>query len=244
MVRSATALWRAGHFPLTSWFPFLGEGSPQFLHYQSLPAMLAGAGLLIGPNAAFRWSLYLLLSLWPISVYLGGRLRGLGGLAAGCAAAMAPFLVSATGIGYEQHAYVWTGFGVWTQLWASMTLPLAWGYSWRAVRQGRGYLAAVLAVAVTTAFHYETGYTWRFMIGVQLVCVFLARAGAAWCGRQLPPALVRFSLRSCVCSPGSAMALAPVGALVAMAAVLTPAWIQLGRYDRRKRGRDRRAASG
>ncbi|MBV9819954.1 MAG: hypothetical protein JOZ07_16605 [Solirubrobacterales bacterium] len=159
MVRFATALWRAGHFPPTSWFPFLGEGSPQFLHYQSLPAMLAGlAGLVIGPDAAFRWSLYLLLSLWPVSVYLGGRLFGLGRLGAGCAAAMAPFLVSAIGIGYEQHAYVWTGFGVWTQLWASMTLPLAWGLSWRAIRQARGYLAAVAAVALTTALHYETGY--------------------------------------------------------------------------------------
>jgi len=68
-----------------------------------------------------------------------------------------PFLVSATWIGYEQHAYVWAGFGVWTQLWASITLPLAWGLSWRAIRQGRGYLAAVVAVAVTTALHYETG---------------------------------------------------------------------------------------
>ncbi len=31
MVRFATAQLRAGHLPLTSWFPFLGEGSPQFL---------------------------------------------------------------------------------------------------------------------------------------------------------------------------------------------------------------------
>ena len=40
MVRFATAQLRAGHLPLTSWFPYLGLGSPQFLHYQSLPAML------------------------------------------------------------------------------------------------------------------------------------------------------------------------------------------------------------
>ena len=62
MVRFATAQLRAGHLPLSSWFPFLGEGSPQFLHYQSLPAILTGAaGLLTGPDVAFRWSLYLLL---------------------------------------------------------------------------------------------------------------------------------------------------------------------------------------
>jgi hypothetical protein len=159
MVRFATAQLRAGHLPLTSWFPFLGEGSPHFLHYQSLPAILAGLlGLLIGPDAAFRWSLYLLLSLWPISVYLSARGFGARRPAAAASAAMAPFLSSATGVGYEQHAYLWTGFGVWTQLWASWTLPLAWGYSWRAIREGRGYLKAVLLTALTVALHFETGY--------------------------------------------------------------------------------------
>ncbi len=79
MVRFATARLRAGHLPLTSWFPFLGEGSPQFLHYQSLPAILTGlAGLAVGPDVAFRWSLYLLLSLWPVSVYLAARAFGAG----------------------------------------------------------------------------------------------------------------------------------------------------------------------
>ncbi len=158
MVRFATAQLRAGHLPLTSWFPFLGAGSPQFLHYQSLPAMLTGAlGLLIGPDVAFRWSLYLLLSLWPISVYLAARAFG-AGLAAAASAAMAPFLMSAAGVGYEQQAYLWTGFGVWTQLWASWTLPLAWGWSWRAIRDGRGYFRAVLLTALTVALHFETGY--------------------------------------------------------------------------------------
>ena len=77
MVRFATARLRAGHLPFASWFPFLGAGSPQFLHYQSLPAVLAGAArLLAGPDVAFRWSLYLLLSLWPVSVYLSARAFG------------------------------------------------------------------------------------------------------------------------------------------------------------------------
>jgi hypothetical protein len=177
MVRFATAQLRAGHLPLTSWFPFLGEGSPQFLHYQSLPAILTGAlGLLIGPDVAFRWTLYLLLSLWPISVYLSARAFGAGRPAASASAAMAPFLVSATGVGYEQHAYLWSGFGVWTQLWASWTLPLAWGFSWRAIRDGRGYLGAVLLSALTVALHFETGYlalsvlfVWPLVAGRPLV---------------------------------------------------------------------------
>jgi hypothetical protein len=197
MVRLATAQLRAGHLPLTSWFPFLGEGSPQFLHYQSLPAILTGAlGLLTGPDVAFRWSLYLLLSLWPISVYLSARAFGAGRPAAAASAAMAPFLVSATGVGYEQHAYVWTGFGVWTQLWAMWTLPLAWGWSWRAIRDGRGYLRAVLLTALTVALHFETGYlalsvllVWPLVAGRPLVAR-LRRAAVLLGGSLLASAWV------------------------------------------------------
>ena len=77
MVRFAELQFRAGHLPLTSWWPYLGLGSPQFLHYQSLPAMLTGlAGLAVGPDVAFRWTLYFLLSLWPLSIYLAARLLG------------------------------------------------------------------------------------------------------------------------------------------------------------------------
>ena len=160
MVRFATTQLRGGHLPLDSWFPFLGLGSPQFLHYQSLPAMLTGlAGLAVGPDAAYRWTLYLLLSLWPVSVYLGARLFGAGRPAAGAAAAMSPFLMSRTGIGYEQNAYVWVGYGVWTQLWASWTLPLAWGFSWRAIRHGRNLMAAVALASLTIACTSRPG-TW------------------------------------------------------------------------------------
>ena len=184
MVRFATAQLRAGRFPLSSWFPYLGEGSPQFLHYQSLPAILTGVvGLLTGPDTAFRWSLYLLLSLWPISVYHAARAFGARRPAAAASAAMSPFLSSTTGIGYELHAYVWTGFGVWTQLWAMWTLPLAWGWSWRAIRDGRGYLRAVLLTALTAALHFETGYLalsvllfWPLAAGRPFV-VHLRRAG-------------------------------------------------------------------
>ena len=196
MVRFATAQLRAGHLPLTSWFPFLGEGSPQFLHYQSLPAIVTGAvGLLTGPDVAFRWSLYLLLSLWPISVYLSARGSGrpAGG---GRFGRDGPVPGERHGVGYEQHAYVWTGFGVWTQLWAQWTLPLAWGFSWRAIRDGRGYLRAVLLTALTVALHFETGYlalsvllVWPLVAGRPLV-VRLRRAAVLLAGSLLASAWV------------------------------------------------------
>ena len=172
MVRAAAARISQGHLPLTSWFPYLGLGSPQFLHYQSLPSMLSGViGTAVDPDTVFRWSLYLLLALWPLAVYWSGRLFGLSRWTAASAAAVAPFLASAAGIGYETKAYVWVGYGVWTQLWASWTLPLAWGFTYRALSSLRGAFFAVLFIMLTVALHYETGYlafvplvVWPFIV--------------------------------------------------------------------------------
>ncbi len=172
MVRAAAARISQGRLPLTSWFPYLGLGSPQFLHYQSLPSMISGViGTVADPDTVFRWSLYLLLALWPLAVYWSGRLFGLSRWTAATAAAVAPFLASAAGIGYETKAYVWVGYGVWTQLWASWTLPLAWGFTYRALSSLRASLLAVLFIMVTVALHYETGYlafvplvVWPFIV--------------------------------------------------------------------------------
>jgi hypothetical protein len=159
MVRYATDAFRAGHNPLTGWFPYLGAGSPQFLHYQSLGAMITGlAGVVVGADTAFRWSLYLLLALWPIVIYASARVFGLGPWAAAIAAAVSPLLMSVPGVGYEQQAYVWVGFGVWAQLWASWALPFAWAFTWRSMDDSRMLGPAALAVAITTGLHFETGY--------------------------------------------------------------------------------------
>ena len=159
MVRFAQRRLQSGHMPLTSWFPYLGLGSPHFLHYQALPAMLTGTlGLATGGDAAFRITLYVLLVSWPLSVYWSARLFQMGRGASVLAAAASPLLMSAVGVGYEPKAYVWIGYGVWAQLWASWTLPLAWGFTWRAMASRRAVLPAVVFVGLTIALHFETGY--------------------------------------------------------------------------------------
>jgi hypothetical protein len=197
MVRFALGRFEAGHLPLTSWFPYLGLGSPQFLHYQGLPAMLTGAlGMLTGGDAAFRLTLYLLLALWPLSVYWSARLFDLGRAPSVLAAAAAPLLMSAVGVGYEPKAYVWIGYGVWAQLWASWTLPLAWAFTWRAMSSRRALLPAVVFVALTVALHFETGYLALIPIGIfpflapGALRARLARAGALALGALLASAWV------------------------------------------------------
>ena len=176
MVRFAATRISQGHLPQTSWFPYLGLGSPQFLHYQGLPATLTGIiGTAADPDTVFRWSIYLLLALWPLAIYWSARLFGLGRWTAAAAAAVSPLLASSPGIGYEDIAYVWRGYGVWTQLWASWTLPLAWAFTYRALDARhsvrRSVLPAVFFIMLTVGLHFETGYlafvpvvVWPFLV--------------------------------------------------------------------------------
>jgi hypothetical protein len=211
MVRYATNAFAHGRVPLTGWFPYTGLGSAQFLHYQSLAALVTGlAGTLVGPGNAFRWSLYLLLSLWPLAIYASARLSGLAPAAAAVAAAVSPLVTSHTGVGFEQGAYLWSGGAeVWTQLWASWVLPFAWAATWRAMRDGRGLWLAAGLVALTVALHFETGYL--ALLGV----IVIALAGSG----ELRPRLTRAAVLFGASLVASAWALVPLMALSRWAAM-------------------------
>jgi hypothetical protein len=159
MVRFALAKIRAGHFPPDSWFPFLNLGTPQFLQYQSLGAMVTAlCAWVIGVGAAFTLTTWVLICCWPLCIYAAARIFGLSRGAAAAAAVLSPFVSSFGGVGYQQISYLWTGYGLWSQLWAMWALPFAWALSWRAVNERRFVVPAALAIAATAAFHFETGY--------------------------------------------------------------------------------------
>ena len=159
MVTFASTLLRMGRNPLSAWYPLLNLGSPNYLHYQSLPSIITGAvGIVTGDARTFAWSKYLLLATWPISMYLGSRLLGWGRWTAAAVACASPLIMDAAGVGYGYGSYLWIGWGVWTQLWAMWTLPLAVGFSWQAVTQRRHLVAAVVFTGLTIALHYMTAY--------------------------------------------------------------------------------------
>jgi hypothetical protein len=184
MVRFALAKIRGGHFPPDSWFPFLNLGTPQYLQYQSLGAMLTAlAAWAVGVGRAFTLTTWLLVSAWPVCIYASARIFGLRREAALGAAVLSPFVSSFTGVGFEQISYLWSGYGLWSQLWAMWALPFAWALSWRAVDERRFVVPAALLVAATAAFHFETGY----LAFAALAVFVLARPGELWrrCGRGL-----------------------------------------------------------
>src|SRR6266545_5009064 len=75
---------------------------------------------------------------------------------------------SAPGYGYELGSYTWGGYGMWSQLWAMWLMPLAWGFSWRAVSQSKPtrYAVAALVLGFTAAFHFLSGYLAFLVLGV------------------------------------------------------------------------------
>jgi hypothetical protein len=182
MITIAKDILSTGKFPMGQWYPYLSLGSPFFVQYQSFSAILTGAlGELIGVHHAIAFTLYFLLALWPICVYWSGRLLGWERWVAGAAAIMAPLLFSFTSHGYESQSYVWLGNGLWSQLWAMWTLPLAWGFSWRYISQRRHLFGAVSMLGLTIIFHFLTAY----LAGLTLIAWVLLRP------RNLIPRLVR-----------------------------------------------------
>lgn len=183
MVRWAEYRIRSGHLPFDGWYPYLSMGASRFHHYQSLPHIITGyLSVLLGTDRVFQWSLYLLLSLWPIAVYAGMRLFGWDRWSAACAALVSPLLVSKPGLGYEDGSYTWRGYGTWSQLWGMWMLPLAWGLSWRAVAKKGSFALAALAVGGAIAVHLLTGYLAILTIGVWVLLAppkILRRLGRA-----------------------------------------------------------------
>lgn len=183
MVRWAHGQIGEGRVPLDGWFPDLSLGSSFFHHYQSLSETLtayAASASGASDQTTYLWIQYLLLALWPISVYVGARLLGWGRWTAAASAAVSPLIVSAPGYGYEHSSYVWQGYGVYSQLWAMWLLPIAWGLTWRAVTRGRSYAVAALALALTIACHFITGYLAMLTVGIWVIVLGAGFLRNAW----------------------------------------------------------------
>ncbi len=197
MVRWAQHRWESGQLVFDGWYPRLALGLPQFHHYQSLPHIIGGLfATVFGAERAVTWTYYLGLSLWPICMYATMRLFKFDRWTAGCTAVLAPMISSVTLYGYEHGSYIWRGNGVWSQLWGMWLFPLTLALSWRAVSRGKGYAIAALAVGLTIACHFLTGYLALLSLGIWVVVVpsqflkRLARAAAVGVGGALAAAWV------------------------------------------------------
>jgi hypothetical protein len=133
-LRGALAALAAGHDPTDPWIGTITLGFPLFHHYQHLaylpPALLIHLLSLAGGQGidlvdVLSRTSYLLLSLFPLSVFWSLRRFGFSSMPAALAG-LAPSLVATNGLyGFDFSSYVWRGSGLYTQLWGMVLLPLA-----------------------------------------------------------------------------------------------------------------------
>jgi hypothetical protein len=153
------------HFsdPTDFWLPQIDLGYPLFHYYQSLPHVIPAilsfltAGLVSATRFAdlFR---YLLLVLFPVSMYIAMRRFGFDYLAAGISGFVASVL-STTGLfGIEYGSYLWYGFGLYSQLWAMFFLPLALAECYRVIKGEGSWFWAVLLSAIVLLSNLIYGY--------------------------------------------------------------------------------------
>jgi Bacterial membrane protein YfhO len=159
MVHWAEQRLSHGKLVFDGWYPRVSFGNAQFHHYQSLAPIVGGAiALVFGAARTVAWSNYLLVALWPLCIYWAVRLFGFHRWIAGITALVSPLVSSVTLYGFEHGSFQWRGNGIWTALWGMWLLPLALGFSYRAVTRGSGYALAALFVGLTITAHFLTGY--------------------------------------------------------------------------------------
>ena len=163
--RLAESLARGEPF-LDPWVSEWSLGYPVWRSYQPAGHLLGAAVLRITQSfsshaASFAALQYLLLTLFPVSIYAGARLFGMHSVAAGLASLFA-LLPNAAGeasrYGLGYGAMTWRGTGLYTQIIALHFLALSIGCVAQALDHGRKTFAAPALLAATALSHIVFGY--------------------------------------------------------------------------------------
>ena len=126
------------------WVPNWNEGYNLPFYYSHIPQIvIVGSwrffhwviGLLgysfIGLFAYYHLVIYLLLCFFPLSVFLALLITGLSPLTAGFGALLASQISTDGFYGLDPSSFLWRGYGLSSQLFAMIWLPLAIAYAWR-----------------------------------------------------------------------------------------------------------------
>ena len=146
--------FKAASDPTDFWLPQIAFGYPFFHHYPSLPHITAAiSSLLTGISVLNIFDIirYLLLVLFPLAIFVSMRRMGLGNLAAGIGALASSFFSTSRLLGFDYGSYVWSGIGLYGQMWAMFFLPLAFAEGYRYLNRidRSPFLAVLLATIVT-----------------------------------------------------------------------------------------------
>ena len=91
---------------------------------------------------------------------------------------MSPLLAANGLFGFEYNSYVWRGYGLDTQLWGMILLPMALAQAYAVLRDGRGYLLAVVLLMLTCLSHLAFGY--MALLSLVLLAILTTSRDAIW----------------------------------------------------------------
>lgn len=149
------------------WVPNWAEGYNLPTYYSHIPQILVvGSYKVI--SSVINFSLfsyyhviiYLLLCLFPLSIFLALKILKNSWLTAGMGAVLAT-LISTDGLyGLDPSSYLWRGWGLSSQLFGAIFLPIAIAYMIRAcdaASRKKYYVLSILFLTLTTAGHLGIG---------------------------------------------------------------------------------------
>lgn len=163
-----------GENPFDHWVAEMELGFPEFLYYQHLPhlAVVALHRVLLGlPDERTLFDLvrYVLLVAFPLTVFWSMRQMRFGVVAATVGSAAATLIATAPGFGLEYGSYIWRGYGLYTQLWASHLAFIVLACMTRLLHDGRGVAAAIASFAVLALSHLAYAYMAVLTSGIVLL---------------------------------------------------------------------------
>ncbi|MDI6591851.1 MAG: hypothetical protein QME61_02880 [Patescibacteria group bacterium] len=173
IIREASLAIQNGLDPTDFWLTQIALGYPLFHYYQHLPHLilvifnqLTGLPL----THLLDLSRYILLVLFPVSIFLAMLRFGFNSLAAGLSALISSLLSTNGLYGLDYGSYLWRGFGLYTQLWAMFFLPLALAETYRFILKKNSLFWPVFLSVIVLLSNLMYGY---ILVLSSIIFVFL-----------------------------------------------------------------------
>lgn len=160
--REASSVLQKSQDPTDFWLPQIGLGFPSFHYYQHFPhlflTILNHLLPLLSLSFLFDFTRYLLLVLFPISIFLAMRRFGFDYLVSGISALISSLLSTNALYGIDYGSYIWRGSGLYTQLWAMFFLPLALAEIYHSLTKKTHLFWAILFSTIVLLSNLTYGY--------------------------------------------------------------------------------------
>jgi len=162
------------------WVPNWAQGYNLPYYYSHVPQiMMVGSyrmleSIIKNSLSLFQYyhlNIYLLLSLFPLSLFLAFRILKFPWLTAGIAALLASQISTDGLYGIDQSSFLWRGWGLSSQLFALIWFPLAIAsiIAWTKDHSRKSYFWSIIFLSFTTSGHLGIGM--MTFLAIPVICV-------------------------------------------------------------------------